>query len=441
MKYHVLVVEDETTLLHGIMSGLQKMPTLHVTGCSTAEEATNVFKVDPPDIMVTDLNLPGYSGAELITHFRRFYKRTPIIVTTAFQASYAERLAEHRGLTILEKPVSMMQLRSTIESKLAEHATPTPIGPFQLVDYLQLAGYGRHSIVLQLELHNGQNGLVEVFKGDIWNVFCAEKTGLEALKVLMSAQIKRLGHSQLEHAPEERQIHQRWEEVLIDLARIQDESEKVLDTSLALPEGSGELWEALNSHDWYDVVTDEDLASFSSFEHLPAVEVTSQIAPFEKGATPEKKAIATEKSVSKTAASSNVRNMSELDALCREMMERADHAQAFLIVDLSSGMLLGSHHETSDWSEEGLAALGAVSVDVLRSESIRIMHRVLEEQEEYQERCSPAEVFFHLDDAHVFIKALPTKNTAVVLVNDLAGNLGMGWLDVRMLCGEVESAL
>ena len=224
MKHHVLIVEDELVLLQALMRGLKSIRTLHITGCASVEEAIAVLDEDPPELLITDLNLPGRNGVDLINELLQRNLQIPVIVMTAFLGKYSEALNQHPSLTILEKPFPLEALRNTIEEKLSNQIQQTSIGPFQLVDYLQLSGMGRHSLRLQVELESGEQAILEIIEGDIWNVYAGGYIGEKALAFLIQGHVSKLGFVDLKNQPKERQIQNRWEEVLLDIIRLQDEN-------------------------------------------------------------------------------------------------------------------------------------------------------------------------------------------------------------------------
>jgi CheY-like chemotaxis protein len=267
MKYHVLIVEDETTLLRGLLRGLRSMPQLHLTGCTHVYEAVNVLDSDPPDVLITDLNLPDRNGLELIAELQSRGLRIPVIVTTAYNTDYASELSRHPDLTLLEKPVSIQDLRRVLENKLKQAATWAPIGPFQLVDYLQLAGFGRYSVQLAVELDDRRRGFVEIVKGDIWNATLGGEEGRKALFLMLNAGIENLACRVLDATPDQRSIHSHWEEILLDLARESDERDR---------DGQGdETYEDLGEEDGL-FFSDDFLDALQSDETLPEQDVFFQ---------------------------------------------------------------------------------------------------------------------------------------------------------------------
>jgi DNA-binding response OmpR family regulator len=66
----------------------------------------------PPDLIVTDVQMAGHSGLEVVRQLRRYDRVTPVIVVTAFGGDFASSKAEHLGAQLLEKPFDLEELKS-----------------------------------------------------------------------------------------------------------------------------------------------------------------------------------------------------------------------------------------------------------------------------------------------------------------------------------------
>ncbi|MCP3962850.1 MAG: response regulator, partial [bacterium] len=82
MRHDVLVVEDEAGLLRGIVRGLGADPTIHVEGVETVDRAEEVLDSSPPDLLITDIRLPGRSGLDLLLELEKRALRIPVLVMT-----------------------------------------------------------------------------------------------------------------------------------------------------------------------------------------------------------------------------------------------------------------------------------------------------------------------------------------------------------------------
>jgi DNA-binding response OmpR family regulator len=78
----LLVVEDEQTLARYLQRGLEEMAwTVDVSG--TVEEAWRLLLLNPYDLVVLDLGLPGPDGGELLRRLREAGMGTAVLVLTA----------------------------------------------------------------------------------------------------------------------------------------------------------------------------------------------------------------------------------------------------------------------------------------------------------------------------------------------------------------------
>ncbi len=230
MKRHVLVVEDEVAILRGVLRSINRDPSMRATGCYTVDEAVKVLKNDPPNLLITDLNLPGRNGLEMITELEAAGLAIPIIVMTAHRAAFEPLFPRNRELTVLEKPVPTATLLELMHRQLKE-ARSAPIGPaFLVADYLQLAAMGRYSVVLRVSLLGNDEGWLEIVEGNIWNAIYGELTGEEAVAALLTEPADAVATQVMTELPRSRQIERGTNNLLLDLARQQDEARRSADS-------------------------------------------------------------------------------------------------------------------------------------------------------------------------------------------------------------------
>lgn len=82
-----------------------------------AQEALALLDNTPPDLIITDISLPGLNGLHLTEKIRALpaYSQTPIIVLSAYTGSSHRRKAEEAGGTrFLTKPINIQTLLQTI---------------------------------------------------------------------------------------------------------------------------------------------------------------------------------------------------------------------------------------------------------------------------------------------------------------------------------------
>ena len=108
-KPFVFVVEDDPRLSEIITITLQEDFELETS--MDGDDALKRLREIVPDIVVLDLNLPGTSGADLLTYIRADQRlaKTRVILATADERQ-AETLTDEADIVLL-KPVSPSQLK------------------------------------------------------------------------------------------------------------------------------------------------------------------------------------------------------------------------------------------------------------------------------------------------------------------------------------------
>ena len=87
----------------------------------SGNEALEAIRLNPPDVLVTDVNMPGMSGLDLLEAVRAesLIDRPAIVLTSRCdQTEIAERAAG-LGAVVHPKPFSPMRLTEAIEAALA----------------------------------------------------------------------------------------------------------------------------------------------------------------------------------------------------------------------------------------------------------------------------------------------------------------------------------
>jgi DNA-binding NarL/FixJ family response regulator len=83
----VLVVDDHPIVREGLVSVLADEPDFEVAGAAgSAEAAIDLAARVRPDVVLLDLELPGMSGVEAISHLARRAPEARVVVFTAYDA-------------------------------------------------------------------------------------------------------------------------------------------------------------------------------------------------------------------------------------------------------------------------------------------------------------------------------------------------------------------
>jgi len=138
----VLIVDDEEPLLKNLRGYLGSFDERYrVLTATTAEEGlAMVDGGEAPDVLVTDVRLPGMDGIDLVRRVRTLKPELPIVVMSAFGTETLKREAKSEGaLTFLEKPVDLDRFRSVLEEAAGTEAGWSGrIGGLDIFDITQL---------------------------------------------------------------------------------------------------------------------------------------------------------------------------------------------------------------------------------------------------------------------------------------------------------------
>ena len=117
--YRVIVVEDDADVALYSKTVLERGGCVVLTLADGREAAASVADFDP-DVVVTDIELPGMSGLDLIAQVRGVRPTIPIIVITAHASvDYAVSALRNQADEFLTKPVTAAALLGHVK-RLAE---------------------------------------------------------------------------------------------------------------------------------------------------------------------------------------------------------------------------------------------------------------------------------------------------------------------------------
>jgi len=123
----VLVVEDDDDI-RSLVAWSLRADGYDVTEVANGAHAVDViagpmmFGEDSeraPDLIVTDVRLPGISGLTLLAGLRAQRCATPIILMTAYEIERVKPIAEALGATVFAKPFDVDELRAAVATALA----------------------------------------------------------------------------------------------------------------------------------------------------------------------------------------------------------------------------------------------------------------------------------------------------------------------------------
>jgi len=112
----VLYVEDDNEVRENISKSLAYF-VKHIESASNGDEAFELYEKISPDIIITDIDMPGMNGLELAARVRQEDRFIPIVVATAYTTE--EFLLDAVSLHLeryIVKPISLAKLKESLES-------------------------------------------------------------------------------------------------------------------------------------------------------------------------------------------------------------------------------------------------------------------------------------------------------------------------------------
>ena len=118
----ILFVDDEPDMLNGLKRMLRaRRGTWTMVFVASAEEALSAMSVDPFDVVVTDMKMPGMNGVELLEHIRAHHPRTGRLVLSGQIDTDAYGRSVSVSHHVLTKPCDRETLRRTIDRMCGPH--------------------------------------------------------------------------------------------------------------------------------------------------------------------------------------------------------------------------------------------------------------------------------------------------------------------------------
>lgn len=112
---NVLVVEDDSDLREAIMDTLD-VSGYSVAGVDCAERALEWLQQDQCDLVISDVNMPGMNGYQLMREIATQWPQLPVLIMTAYGSiSNAVEAIRNGAVDYLEKPFSTEKLAAVVE--------------------------------------------------------------------------------------------------------------------------------------------------------------------------------------------------------------------------------------------------------------------------------------------------------------------------------------
>jgi DNA-binding response OmpR family regulator len=118
---NILLVDDDALLRRSLAFRLEQAG-YHTLTAASAEEALKLTRVNPPDLTLLDIGLPGMDGLDALQHFREDI-HVPVIFLTARRRELDEVLGLELGADdYITKPFELEVLLARIKAVLRRSA-------------------------------------------------------------------------------------------------------------------------------------------------------------------------------------------------------------------------------------------------------------------------------------------------------------------------------
>lgn len=114
----ILIIDDNKFILKTLSSTLSGMG-YEIIEAEDGEAGLRLVRTEHPDLVITDFQMPGIDGLEVLSKIRKLYISLPVILLTGFgDVVLTIKSIQLGAFDFLEKPVDPVQLKSVIKLAL-----------------------------------------------------------------------------------------------------------------------------------------------------------------------------------------------------------------------------------------------------------------------------------------------------------------------------------
>ncbi len=111
-----MVVDDDPMILR-LLTRVLGVMKIEVQTFSDPSDALNMFKKSPVPLVLTDLDMPGMDGIELMIKMKAFSPSSKIIIITGYGDEVQEQKAIAHGVAeFMQKPIEITALKTLVSS-------------------------------------------------------------------------------------------------------------------------------------------------------------------------------------------------------------------------------------------------------------------------------------------------------------------------------------
>jgi DNA-binding NtrC family response regulator len=109
---NILLVDDDRNLVTTLSYGLRKAmgKAISVAVCFSDSEALSMLAAQRFDVVISDFNMPGVSGLELLNKIRQDHREMILVLITAYGTDALEEEVHRLGIGYITKPFEPSRL-------------------------------------------------------------------------------------------------------------------------------------------------------------------------------------------------------------------------------------------------------------------------------------------------------------------------------------------
>ncbi len=174
----VLVVDDDRLTRTLVSRALTATRECTVIGAGDGQEALEVLRTMPVDLVVTDLQMPRMGGFQLLAHLTTQYPAVPaIVISGVLDDSKREQAGELGALNVLPKPINPEELQNWVKAllKIQPDARFTQMNILTLVTLIHWEG---KTCTLTVQ-SRGRVGMLYILAGSLIHATYKSREGIE----------------------------------------------------------------------------------------------------------------------------------------------------------------------------------------------------------------------------------------------------------------------
>lgn len=116
----ILIIEDDDTIAKGLVSALEH-ERFHVRHADTGERGLEMLRDDAPDLLLSDIMLPGIDGLQVMRTVKAEHPTLPVIMLTAKTDEIDRVMGLEMGADdYVTKPFSIREVIARVKARLRE---------------------------------------------------------------------------------------------------------------------------------------------------------------------------------------------------------------------------------------------------------------------------------------------------------------------------------